>query len=229
MPASKDIPWTRLIAEGVAIVLSILLAFSIDAWWADLLERRAQSVELNRLHEEFSEIRRQLDMESRERVIYAAAQLLEMSQGHVTREDSLEVSDALLSDLVFYGNFDVATPILDGIILSGRLDAFESERVVTAIFAWRLAIKEVIENDNRLRELATVQLIPALIERGNMATALLRKTSDPDGTTQISVDSELEGYIALRLRMNRIFDSRLSSLGPILDEVLAAIEHELKV
>jgi len=210
-------------------VLSILLAFSIDAWWADLLERRAQSVELNRLHEEFSEIRRQLDMESRERVIYAAAQLLEMSQGHVTREDSLEVSDALLSDLVFYGNFDVATPILDGIILSGRLDAFESERVVTAIFAWRLAIKEVIENDNRLRELATVQLIPALIERGNMATALLRKTSDPDGTTQISVDSELEGYIALRLRMNRIFDSRLSSLGPILDEVLAAIEHELKV
>lgn len=210
-------------------MLSILLAFSIDAWWADLLERRAQSVELNRLHEEFSEIRRQLDMESRERVIYAAAQLLEMSQGHVTREDSLEVSDALLSDLVFYGNFDVATPILDGIILSGRLDAFESERVVTAIFAWRLAIKEVIENDNRLRELATVQLIPALIERGNMATALLRKTSDPDGTTQISVDSELEGYIALRLRMNRIFDSRLSSLGPILDEVLAAIEHELKV
>ena len=62
-----------------------------------------------------------------------------------------------------------------------------------------------------------------------MATALLRKTSDPDGTTQISVDSELEGHIALRLRMNRIFDSRLSSLGPILDEVLAAIEHELEV
>jgi hypothetical protein len=154
---------------------------------------------------------------------------MKMSQGHVAREGPLEVSDELLSDLVFYGNFDVATPILDGIILSGRLDAFESERVVTAIFAWRLAIKEVIENDNRLRELATAQLIPALVERGNMAAALLRKTSDPNGTTQLFIDDELEGYIALRLRMNRIFDSRLISLRPILDEVLVAIESELEI
>ena len=229
MHASKNIPWARLTAEGVAIVVSILLAFSIDAWWADRLERRAQSVELTRLHEEFSEMRRQLGMESRERVVSAALQLLEMSQGHATREDPLEVSDALLSDLDFYGNFEVATPILDGIILSGRLDAFESERVVTAIFAWRLAIKEVTENDNRLRELATAQLIPALVERSNMAAALLRKTSDPNGTTQLSIDDELEGYIALRLRMNRIFDSRLDSLRPILDELLVAIESELDV
>lgn len=229
MPISNDIPWKRLTAEGIAIVVSILLAFSIDAWWADRVEHRAQSAQLTRLHEEFSEIRRQLNLESRERVTSAALQFMKMSQGHVAREGPLEVSDELLSDLVFYGNFDVATPILDGIILSGRLDAFESERVVTAIFAWRLAIKEVIENDNRLRELATAQLIPALVERGNMAAALLRKTSDPNGTTQLFIDDELEGYIALRLRMNRIFDSRLISLRPILDEVLVAIESELEI
>ncbi len=39
----KDIPWPRIIVEGLAIVVSILLAFAIDAWWADKQERREES------------------------------------------------------------------------------------------------------------------------------------------------------------------------------------------
>ncbi len=46
---------------------------------------------------------------------------------------------------------------------------------------------------------------------------------------EVLIDDELEGYIALRLRMNRLFDSRLNSLRPILDEVLVAIESDLKI
>ena len=33
MKNRQDIPWPRIFAEGVAIVISILLAFAIDAWW----------------------------------------------------------------------------------------------------------------------------------------------------------------------------------------------------
>lgn len=226
MPFSKDIPWARLTAEGLAIVVSILLAFAIDAWWAERVERRAQNVELSRLHGEFSEISRQLEVESRERAHDAAVQLLQLFEGHLNREEPIAVPNQLLSDVIFYGNYDVATPVLDGIILSGRLDAFESERVVTAIFAWRLAIQEVMENDNRLREIVIAQLIPALVTRGNMAAALT--ATDPDGTTGLLIDDELEGHMALRIRMTRIFDRRLDSLRPILDEVLASIEFTLE-
>ena len=35
MPNSKEIPWIRIAAEGGAIVISILLAFWIEAWWSD--------------------------------------------------------------------------------------------------------------------------------------------------------------------------------------------------
>ncbi len=35
----RDIDWPRLLAEGAAIVVSILLAFGIDAWWDDRQER----------------------------------------------------------------------------------------------------------------------------------------------------------------------------------------------
>ena len=30
-----SVPWFRIVTEGVVIVLSILLAFGIDAWWGE--------------------------------------------------------------------------------------------------------------------------------------------------------------------------------------------------
>ena len=32
-PPANRIPWLRIAVEGVLIVVSILLAFGIDAWW----------------------------------------------------------------------------------------------------------------------------------------------------------------------------------------------------
>ena len=30
---SRNIPWRGLVAESIVVVMSILLAFTIDAWW----------------------------------------------------------------------------------------------------------------------------------------------------------------------------------------------------
>lgn len=35
MAESKTIAWKQISIEAVAIILSILLAFAIDAWWTD--------------------------------------------------------------------------------------------------------------------------------------------------------------------------------------------------
>ena len=52
-----DIPWGRLIAEGGAIVVSILLAFAIDAWWEERQERVEEQQILQDLADEFTLIR----------------------------------------------------------------------------------------------------------------------------------------------------------------------------
>ncbi len=44
MATSLDWKWSRVLAEGVAVVLSILLAFAIQAWWDDLGEERIREV-----------------------------------------------------------------------------------------------------------------------------------------------------------------------------------------
>jgi hypothetical protein len=46
MTESQIIPWKRIAVEAAAIVVSILLAFAIDAWWDDRQSRRAESDQL---------------------------------------------------------------------------------------------------------------------------------------------------------------------------------------
>jgi hypothetical protein len=225
MTEPRIIPWKRITVEAAAIVASILLAFAIDAWWDDRKESNSQSAELARIHAELSVVREQLNLEPRGRANSAVAQLLQMIQDHVDRTTPLEVPNELLGNIIAWGNFDVVTPVLDGVVLSGRLDAFESERVVTAITEWRLAISEIIVNEMQSREIVQKQLLPALFQRGNMAAMLAR--ADPSGTTAIFVDDELEGHLALRFRTTRGDDRRLDSLRPILDDVLEAIDEAL--
>jgi hypothetical protein len=46
MPIYQDIPWKRLFVEGTAIVVSILLAFGIDAWWQDRQIRKEEHAKM---------------------------------------------------------------------------------------------------------------------------------------------------------------------------------------
>ena len=42
MTETQNIPWKRLSVEAAAIVASILLAFTIDAWWGDRQKDEAE-------------------------------------------------------------------------------------------------------------------------------------------------------------------------------------------
>ena len=48
------IPWKRVIAEAVAIVVSILFAFGIQAWWETRGERERERIALEALAEDFA-------------------------------------------------------------------------------------------------------------------------------------------------------------------------------
>ena len=56
----QQIAWKRLFAEGAAILISILLAFAIDAWWEERKEQREARQSLSALRDEFLAHREQL-------------------------------------------------------------------------------------------------------------------------------------------------------------------------
>jgi len=49
---ARQVPWARIFAEGLAIVVSILLAFGIQAWWEERQERAVEKALLTGLVED---------------------------------------------------------------------------------------------------------------------------------------------------------------------------------
>lgn len=98
----KELPWIRITAEGVAIVVSILLAFGIQAWWDDKQRQVDEELVLTALADELDNLL-QADMNMQ---IYSAAvlestqRLLDASLGTGESLSAQEV-DMLLADLTW--------------------------------------------------------------------------------------------------------------------------------
>jgi hypothetical protein len=59
--STRRIPWPRVLLEGVVIVVSILLAFGIDAWWDGRANRQQTWEHLEAVRYELQENRELLD------------------------------------------------------------------------------------------------------------------------------------------------------------------------
>lgn len=79
----NTLPWGRILAEGVAIVVSILLAFGIQAWWEETNIRSDERGALTSLLDDFSENRERaaLALERHEDHRAAAEALLAIASG----------------------------------------------------------------------------------------------------------------------------------------------------
>ena len=77
--AVRQIPWARVVVEGAVVILSILLAFSIDAAW-DSRQARAREVEY------LTALRVEMVLASEE-----------LAEDHARRDEWLASSDSILS------------------------------------------------------------------------------------------------------------------------------------
>jgi hypothetical protein len=60
MAEPRIIPWKTISVEAVAVVVSILLAFAIDAWWTEKKESEVEYVALLALCDDFIASREQM-------------------------------------------------------------------------------------------------------------------------------------------------------------------------
>jgi len=91
--------WRRLLSEGVMIVLSILLAFAIDAWWDGARDAETEGRVLNNIRQDLLESRRDLEEVvalNSEHIDLAEVFLLEPEALlHLTTDSATRVLDAL--------------------------------------------------------------------------------------------------------------------------------------
>lgn len=145
--------WTARAAEGLTIVVSILLALLADAAWGYRGDRADERYMLAGLRSEFREAANEIsnDIDARSEILFRTDQLLEArrSTAFRTAPDSIQ---AILGDLLNWRFYTPAHAVLNDAIESGRLELIRSNRIREALMAYiqardRLPVFEILERD----------------------------------------------------------------------------------
>lgn len=228
--------WVRILAEGSAILVSILLAFGIQAWWDEKQERAAEAELLSRLHAEFSTNLARID----EREFYLTVLLkgeelfTQIKEARKDGQETIDASGLTLMWFTYAPTFEADTPILDGLLKGGQLGIIEDRNVQSVLATWERELRDYTAFAVRARRYADELLLPALFRRGDVGDMLMASrntlnSNDPDLdiTVQIRVDDELKGIVAGRYAAGRSAQGKFEVLRSAAINVINVIEPHL--
>jgi hypothetical protein len=205
----------------MAIVVSILLAFAIQAWWEGRKDREFEADSLSRLSIEFTENRERLDRSRFESIARRAELLYRMVESLPTDGQAIQLPDSLL--VLGVPTFDRVTPTLDGLIASSRLDLIQSMRVQEAGAGWERMLVQVQEIEESARAFEDLRLRPGLASRGDVSRVFADEDLAPGGATTLRFDTELKALIAERHARFQHVRRLRGSLRLATDRLLEAI------
>ena len=181
-PRRSSIPWARLVAESAVIVLSILLAFGIDAWWDD----RREAVEAHKillgLEQEFAGYRASLAM--RVEVTGARAESVARMIGAIRSRTvpPVAVMDTAIVAAVFGGTFDPGSGSRDALIASGKLGLIRNPELRDGLSAWLSVVDEARDNELAMRDFILNVIYPYLARTGRSGRS---GSDDPTGQSAV--------------------------------------------
>lgn len=137
----------KLLAEAVLIVVSILLAFGIEAWWAGQGERAAEAEAIAGLRSDFTEnVRRLAEARASHAEIRASAlRLLAMTGPQAVQTEPDLVMDTLVMDLIGGPKVFPVSATHDALIASGRIGILESAEIRRELSTWSAALANLQE------------------------------------------------------------------------------------
>lgn len=234
---SPSIPWKRVLVESVAVVLSILLAFSIDALWSERQERAREQVLLRGILADYRASRPELA----ERVRLAArmAQNTALLTQQVSDWDGstlLVVPDSLILGVLGGPTYEPATNTLDAALGSGEIELIRSDAVKAELAHWRRALLDTREDEVEVRRLTNEQLVPALsgsVDLGPYFRQLLnwsfeRPVTGLPGHAVIRPPPALSGLLGLRHFFVQFAAEDLAGLLQTLDRAVGLLETEIE-
>jgi hypothetical protein len=150
--STSPISWNRLSIEAAVIVVSILLAFAIDAWWADKQERRLEQATLQNLKSDFlasrDEMAIMMGMLEEARSNFAYFQSASTSELAALEGDSIGL---IINSLVIAATYDPVSGTLDALVGDGRLGLINDPALRKTLSDWRRALDDIQENSTDLR------------------------------------------------------------------------------
>jgi len=234
MSTAQTIQWKRLSAEAIAIVVSILLAFAIDAWW----DERSDSIRLAGAIQNIAAEVRDARKEIENAVGRNEYRIDGMKRFLSLEPDELQElpDDSLLSfSDVFYtpSPFDTSGYALQALLAGGNLEIITDEELRGALIAWAQFPNE-IERDYA----EALQLSIALFERfaRHSVYAAIRNDSGDlkmpdtirfrDALVSLRRDREAVEAMAQYLFYFQDFNRQLAEGTDFADKVLSAAQAQ---
>lgn len=222
----KQIPWVRLVAEAVAIVASILLAFAIDATWSGQEERQREQELLAALRSDFARNQELLAIARAEHEGHrlAASEFLTLSDPGGASATS-DVPDAVLLGLVSWYTYDPVLGSLNSAIASGQLSLIRDHQLRVALAGWVDSVDDLLESEvvdrGHAHDFADVafDFIP-------FRSAVYRLAGS-DRIGRPSTGAEDHAALLGSLRAENIATNRVAEIGFILSDV-SRVERELQ-
>ncbi len=244
---SNTLGWQRLVAESVVVVLSILLAFSIDAWWDSRNLREREQELMQGLRTEFRAAR--ADLEARltlaQRMASGTAQFLDVVPS-VAGPTSVTVPDSIVIALLGGPTYDPATNTLDAAVSSGEIDLLGDAQLRAELANWRRVLADTREDELVVRQTTHDQVVPLLAASVDLRTHYERvlpwSGGDPFGpgqriagaggevrtsTTTVRVTTALLGALAVRKFYVDFSAAGLEDLLAILDRIVERLGHRI--
>ena len=240
MSSDKDIalPWRRTMVESVAIILSILLAFAIDAGWDELKQVKQEKAFLVSLLSDFEEARDRIDesISKHERFIALANQLLGFYDGDTPDIES-EVLETTLGAVFFdWETLYLPSGSRDALFASDDIEIIGNEELRAMLAAWPSRVADAAEDDLLIANDVMNNMAPYL-HRKILTRNVARHTS-PDTAERIPrlepvsydvlwTDPMFDNLVTFRI-LNETYAVRENSrLGQAVDEIIRVIEKEL--
>jgi hypothetical protein len=149
--------------ESAAVVLSILLAFAIDAAWDQRQDRVRERTLLRGILADYRASRTNLAerLDLAERMARNTALLRDLvSRWHGPAP--LSVPDSLILGVLGGPTYEPATNTLDAALGSGEIELIRNDEIRTELATWRRTLLDTSEDELEVRRLTNEQLVPAL-------------------------------------------------------------------
>lgn len=239
-PAINGAParWRRTLVESAVIVVSILLAFAIDAGWEGFKERKQERAFLESLLGDFGETRRRIDAsaDSRERFIASARQLLDL-HGSDTPSFEPEELESMLGAVFFdFESLYLPSGSRDALFASGDIEIISNEELRAMLAAWPSRVADAAEDDAWIANDVMYNLAPYL--QGKIRTRNVARFTSPDAAEHIPgleivnydalwKDPLFDNIVSFRI-LNETYALRENQrLRATVDEIIQVIQREL--
>ena len=179
---SRRTEWVRKAAvEGPIIVVSILLAFAIDAGWDRWTTRGELHEILQGLEAEYLEHLESYEwrVENHREKLDALALLM---SGPPALASGAEALDNSIYRLLIVGTVDPGRGVRDALVSSGRLELIPNTELRLRLATWESFVDEVHENQELMRRQVELAIVPYLTSQG---VALARPLAEGAPTSQL--------------------------------------------